>query len=199
MYTFLSPFSKQDTIAMITEVIDALGGRFSGKAGVWRVKGYFTVRPTKVRFYFLEKDVGLVVRASFRRHRWSSRRFWRSFVKQLIVLNPTVNFGINDNAPYQLAAVVDVVEENEIVTRTRTRGSISGALLGYWAFGSLGAIVGSEVFSRKETVKWLTTRPDRIRAKVLWNDGLVQEITLYRNQPLYQEVMRLYREEITDK
>ncbi len=191
MYAFISPFSKESTITLITGVITSLGGSFRGKVGVWRAKGFVSLSPARVRFDFQQAEAGLVVHAKFQIHSMTSRRFWRTFVEQLVATYPTVDFGINDKTPYQLAAVVDVVDASVPVVHTRTKGALAGAILGYWAFGPLGAFVGSEALSQRET----TIRIDghgRIRAKVLWNDGLMQELVLYPKQPLYRQVVKMY-------
>lgn len=192
-YVFKSPVSEKETIEIIRSALESIGGKFDGRIGRWRTKTYITIRPCKFHFYFHEKDGHCNVRASCSHPKLRLDDFWNVFVAALIRLKPNMDFGINAVTPHYIVAVLNMSGDTEQVHYSRTSGgtSLGGFLLGGLAFGAPGAIVGGMSGTQVTHGTTKTMFSNNVLVRILWNNGCITESTVYKNSPMYHEIMNM--------
>lgn len=207
VYTFHSPETPDETMAIITDVVTSMRGKYKVTSpgcviAEWRIQPYhslqfYTVMPPKYTFY-IGADMVRVVRSkgtypmiAMRYPVTNFHRFWNAFIESLYTRHPDMDFGLTSGKEADLDAIKLVGDgmEQIFTSTTRNSPSLGGALLGGALFGSTGAIIGGMYGKSYSSGTSSTQFSNKILAVARYSNGLTIEGELYKNSPAYHEIM----------
>lgn len=192
-YCFVAPFSTNDTIAKITEVlsktgvvkdVDHLHCVVSGKLQVDLKK------LQKITFYVGKNENECKVRAVFKKR--GNDGWWDFFLQELFESSPGVDYGVSiANGNPQLAAVLHLGDETRQVSFSKTTGgkSLGGFLVGGALLGTAGAVVGGLSGKQRTVTHTNTVYSNTQLVRVIYNNGRLWEGTVRKGSNLYNEIM----------
>lgn len=192
-YCFVAPFSTDDTIAKITEVlsktgvvkdVDHLRCVVSGKLQVDLKK------LQKITFYVGKNENECKVRAVFKKR--GNDGWWDFFLQELFESSPGVDYGVSiANGNPQLAAVLHLGDETRQVSFSKTTGgkSLGGFLVGGALLGTAGAVVGGLSGKQRTVTHTNTVYSNTQLVRVIYNNGRLWEGSVRKGSNLYNEIM----------
>ena len=194
-YCFVAPFSTQESLNLIGEVISSMGE----VKNVDRHHGTLTAKlliPIKkkvpVIFYVERNDDRCKVRACFDRS--ASDDWWDFFLEALFEKYPGVDFGVSlAKGDPMVAGVLDLSgDTHEIHTSVTSGGtSLGGFLIGGALFGDAGAVVGGLSGKQRTVTNSRTEYSSTLLARVIYSNGRLWEGLVYKKSQLYNEIMLL--------
>ena len=192
-YCFVAPFSTDDTIAKITEVlsktgvvkdVDHLHCVVSGKLQVDLKK------LQKITFYVGKNENECKVRAVFKKR--GNDGWWDFFLQELFESSPGVDYGVSiANGNPHLAAVLHLGDETRQVSFSKTTGgkSLGGFLVGGALLGTAGAVVGGLSGKQRTVTHTNTVYSNTQLVRVIYNNGRLWEGSVRKGSNLYNEIM----------
>lgn len=192
-YCFVAPFSTQDTITKITEVLSKAGEVCSVDPLHCTVSGKLQVdlkKKRKIVFYVEKNESECRVRAVFKN--MANDAWWDFFLQELFDSSNGVDYGVSlANGAPQLAAVLNMSGETEQVSFSKTTGgrSLGGFLVGGAMFGTAGAVVGGLSGNHRTVTHTGTAFSNRLLVRIIYNNGRLWEGTVYKGSNLYNEIM----------
>ena len=202
LFIFRTPWGASETNEAIKSTIASLKGTVKEKSpgclvAKWKINPDRWEMRYKAKFYVGEDMVRVIIKADFEPsrikrtyHMGKELRFWNTFIEQLLIRHPGVEFGLALGAPTVSEVKLHGDGTKQVFTSTTTNSpSIGGALVGGMLFGTAGAIIGAsggkshtEGYSRTE---FSYTVPATVR----YTNGLIMEGYLVRDSSLYHEIM----------
>lgn len=192
-YCFIAPFSTQDTIAKITEVLSQTGEVNNVDPLHCTVSGKLQIDlKTKhaITFYVEKNESECRVRAVFKKV--ANDAWWDFFLQELFDASDGVDYGVSlANGNPQLAAVLDMTGETKQVSFSKTTGgrSLGGFLVGGALFGTAGAVVGGVTGARRTVTHSNTVYSNTLLVRIIYNNGRLWEGSVYKGSALYNELM----------
>lgn len=201
VFTFHSPVEPQKTIEIISEVVTKLKGRIKVEGLVatakWWSKGATTL-PHKFKFY-IGKDIVRVVtgdmNSAYQKIKWEFRcnpvlKLWNVFVKELTHLYPDLSFEIScDEFQIVSAKILSDGIEQTFSSKSVTKPSIGGALLGGALFGDVGAIIGGSRTKTHTTGTSTSTFSSDVLVRVRYSNGFNLEGTISKKSLVYNSIL----------
>ena len=194
-YCFVVPFSTQESLNLIGEVISSMGEI----KNVDCYHGTLTARlliPLKkkvpVIFYVERNDDRCKVRACF--YRSASDDWWDFFLEALFEKCPDADFGVSIAHGDPLVAGVLHLggDTREVYSSTTTGGtSLSGFLIGGALFGDAGAVVGGLSGKQRTVTNSRTEFSSTLLVRIIYSNGRLWEGTINKGSQLYNEIMLL--------
>ena len=202
VYSFFTPLSIEETSHAIQAAIRAINGKVrvypDGRiVGKWR-----SPRNLKKKFTFYIGDG--IVRAVMGKHNMEIiiMRFklggfhiiWDHFIKNLIKMNPGIDFGVTPgNVEIVAAEFVGNGTQQILVSTTYHSPSIIGAIVGGELWGPAGAMIGSSYGTSRTTTTMKTQFSNTVLTRVRYSNGLLAEGHLSINSPTYHELLVKYK------
>lgn len=193
IYVFKSPFSYDDTLGMLRETVSDIGGNINDNF-VAKWKRTKLVTAATVQFYLHSASESETdVRAVFKNHSSDERFFWEVFLDKLLSLHPGIDFGVTLEKPLRIVAVLNLEGDTKTVYHSRTTGgtSIAGFLLGGWAFGTAGAIVGGLSGKKRTRTVGNTQFSDSVSVRMVMSNGKIEERVISKKDKRYHEVVMM--------
>lgn len=203
VYTFMSPFSTQQTAEMICRAMEKLGTVKEANHRNGHIKAIYklsTFQKYKYNFYIEHSEKACRVRMVMAddgcldiKRVWRIRDgAWDKFLTNLFELSPDTDFGVtlSDGSPYVMGVLY---LENDIeqvyISHTKRNTSITGFLLGGALFGDAGAIVGG-MSGRQRTIGHTYTQfANSQLSRIIYNNGRLWEGVVTKGSELYNEIM----------
>lgn len=192
-YCFVAPFSTQDTIAKITDVLAKTGEVRSVDPLHCTVSGKLQVdlkKKRKIVFYVERNESECRVRAIFKNV--ANDAWWDFFLQELFDSSPGVDYGVSlANGTPQLAAVLNLSGDTSQVSFSKTTGgrSLGGFLVGGALFGTAGAVVGGLSGNQRTVTHTGTVFSNSLLVRIIYNNGRLWEGTVNKGSKLYNEIM----------
>lgn len=192
-YCFIAPFSTQDTITKITEVLSKAGEVNKVDPLHCTVSGKLQVDLKKKRaiiFYVEKSESECRVRAVFKKV--ANDAWWDFFLQELFDASDGVDYGVSlANGNPHLAAVLDMTGETKQVSLSKTTGgrSLGGFLVGGALFGTAGAVVGGMTGAKRTVIHSNTVYSNTLLVRIIYNNGRLWEGSVYKGSALYNEIM----------
>ena len=192
-YCFVAPFSTQDTITKITEVLSKTGKVSAVDSLHCTVSGKLQVDLKKMRkiiFYVEKNESECRVRAVFKNV--ANDAWWDFFLQELFDSSTGVDYGVSlANGSPQLAAVLNMTGEISQVSFSKTTGgrSLGGFLVGGALFGTAGAVVGGLSGNQRTVTHTNTTFSNSLLVRIIYNNGRLWEGAVHKGSNLYNEIM----------
>ena len=196
VYTFMSPFCTEQTVALICDAIRGCRGVVKeSQPRHGRVKAIVSnigLRRYKYNFYVEHSTEGCRVRLVMVDDGINTKRLqrardlsWDMFLKQVFALAPNYNFGVSlsDGDPYVMGVLyLDGDIEQVCVSRGRNNALMVGGLLGSLFIGGMSG--------RQRTVSHSFNQFAASRlTRIIYNNGRIWEGTISRGSDLYNEIM----------
>lgn len=194
-YCFVAPFSTQETLKLIGEVLSSIGevkdvdsyhGTLFGKIRVSSKK------KVPVTFYVERNDERCKVRACFDRR--ADDDWWDFFLDALFEKCPDADFGVSIVRGDPLVAGVLHLggDIREVYSSTTTGGtSLGGFLIGGALFGDAGAVVGGLSGKQRTVTNSRTEFSNELLVRIIYSNGRLWEGTVDKGSQLYNEIMVL--------
>ena len=192
-YCFVAPFSTQETLAKITEVLDKTGKVKAVDPLHCTVSGKLQVdlhKKQKIIFYVEKNESECKVRAVFKD--MANDAWWDFFLQELFESSPGIDYGVSlANGRPQLAAILNVGDETAQVSFSKTSGgtSLGGFLLGGALFGSAGAVVGGLSGKHRTVTRTNTVYANSLLVRIIYSNGRLWEGSVQKGSDLYNEIM----------
>ena len=203
LLTFHTPWRAGETIEAIEKTVTSLGGKVKLKSPgclvcKWRIhpehklefryKSTFYVGQDMVRVIIKEDIEPTSIKRTFRMTK--KLKYWNTFIEQLHVLYPDVEFGLTPGKPMVAAVRFHGDGTMQVFTSTTHNSpSIGGAVIGGLLFGTAGALIGASGGKSSTEGYSQVEFSHSIPTTVRYTNGLVIEGSLRRNSPLYHEIM----------
>jgi hypothetical protein len=194
-YCFVIPFSTNEALNMISEVLAVIGEVKSVDEHHGVLKGKFRVTLKKKRpvtFYVERNNEQCKVRACFRG--MANDDWWDWFLDMLFEKNPGVDFGVSlANGDPLVAGVLNLSGDTRQIYTSVTRGgtSLGGFLIGGALFGDAGAVVGGLSGKQRTVTNSRTEFSSTLLVRIIYSNGRLWEGTVNKGSQLYNEVMLL--------
>lgn len=201
LYSFYTPFSKEDTREMIKNAVYEMGGTVKEDASgslvcKWRSPHFRTVFPSKTVFYIGNDQVRAVcgkVKPLYIHMRIPLRGIyfvWNRFLETIMRHHPDVDFGVRLGDMEIVAAqfLGEAIEEVRVST-TQHSPSIAGAIIGGELFGDVGAIIGSTYGESHTTERSYRKLANGIFMRVRYSNGMITEGEVVKDSPDYHEIL----------
>lgn len=192
-YCFVAPFSTQETMAKIAEVLGKTGKVKTVDPLHCTVSGKLQVdlhKKRKIIFYVEKNESECKVRAVFKD--MANDAWWDFFLQELFDSSPGVDYGVSiaDGTP-QLAAVLHLGDETSQVSFSKTTGgrSLGGFLVGGALFGTAGAVVGGLSGKQRTITHTNTVYSNTLLVRIIYNNGRLWEGSVRKGSNLYNEIM----------
>ena len=192
-YCFIAPFSTQDTIAKITDVLSKTGEVNKIDPLHCTVTGKLQVDLKKKRaitFYIEKNECECRVRAVFKKV--ANDTWWDFFLQELLDTSNGVDYGVSlANGTPQLAAVLNMADGTQQISFSRTTGgkSLGGFLVGGALFGATGAIIGGLSGKQRTVTHTSTVYSNTLLVRIIYNNGRLWEGSVHKGSALYNEIM----------
>lgn len=192
-YCFVAPFSTQETIAKITEVLDRTGKVKKVDLQHCTISGKLQVdlhKKQNIIFYVENNESECKVRAVFKNT--ANDTWWDFFLYELFISSPGISYGVSlANGAPQLAAVLNMGDETRQVSYSKTTGgrSLGGFLVGGALFGTAGAVVGGLSGKQHTVTHTNTVYANTILVRIIYNNGRLWEGSVQKGSKLYNEIM----------
>lgn len=204
-FTFHSPVDTKETIQMIAKSVSELNGstKLDGNVVIakWRSHKYQTVFPHKFTFYVGKDMVRVVTSASsmlnsiYRSIKWEYKKFqvvilWDEFIKTLGQIYSGVDFELEAGDFHIVSAKImsDGIEKT-FTSKSVSKPSIAGALIGGAFFGGVGAIVGGSRSKTLTSGKTGTFFSKQVLVAVRYSNGLNLEGEISKESPVYNRIL----------
>ena len=192
VYTFYSPKEDWETISLVKNIVNALGGKIKSEKGhiikaSWRSKRFITVFPTKYTFY-IGKDMVRVVTGSRSSGNGTMpitmqvtnkgvQAIWEEFILKLSEMYPSEEFCLKPG----IATIDSIKLMSDGVEKVYTSSTWHTGTIGVGSLFYGGVSVGTASSDSKFSNKFL--------AQVRYTNGLTYEGELHKNSPAYHEIM----------
>lgn len=192
-YCFAAPFSMQDTINKVREVLLTIGNVESIDTSRGIIRGTIrisTKEKRSVTIYVSHGDHQCQARACF--HRLANDEWWDIFLYTLFARNPGADFGVSlANGDPQVVGVLNLRGDTKQVSFSRTTGgtSLGGFLIGGALFGDTGAIVGGLSGNQRTVTNTRTVFSNELLVRIIYSNGRLWEGTVVKGSQLYHEIM----------
>lgn len=192
-YCFVVPFSTQEALTMISEVLSSIGEVKSIDQHHGVLNGQMRVSPKKKRpvtFYVERNEERCNVRACFRR--LANDDWWDCFLDILFEKYPGVDFGVSlANGDPVIVGVLNKSGDTREVYSSTTRGgtSLTGFLVGGALFGDAGAVVGGLSGKQRTVTDSRLVFSSTLLVRVIYSNGRLWEGTVIKGSQLYNEIM----------
>lgn len=206
IFTFYSTVSKSETVDIIKNVVTHIGGKIkvdqnNTLVAKWRSKKFITVFPTKCMFYVGTDMIRAIIPAPAgfggglicmdRGSGSPYEKIWNEFLLGLDKLYPDMDFGLKSgNAILESAKFIGEKTEQIFSSTSRSRPSLTGALLGGILFGTPGAIIGGIGKSSSNTHgKSITRSTNEIITTVRYTNGLTFTGEIVKDSYVYNQII----------
>ncbi len=192
-YCFVSPVSTNNTMNAVVSVLKKVGSINEIDRHNNCIEGKIRISSKKqfpVVFYVGNYNGACNVRALFKRR--ANDDWWDLFLNELMNQFPSIDFGVTPaKAHVKIAGVLDLqgdVEQHSYSV-TKNHASLGKFLVGGALFGDVGAVVGGLSGKSNTTTKSYTVYSDQLLVRIIYNNGRLWEGRVYKNQPLYQQIL----------
>lgn len=192
-YCFVVPFSTNEALSMISEVLSSMGEVKQVDQNHGTLIAKLRVPPKKrvhVSFYVERNDKQCKVRACF--NRVSSDVWWDWFLDILFEKYPGVDFCVSlANGDPVIAGVLNMSGDTREVYSSTTRGgtSLTGFLIGGALFGDAGAVVGGLSGKHRTVTDSRIEFSNTLLVRVIYSNGRLWEGPVTKGSSLYNEIM----------
>lgn len=197
VYTFVSPFCTEQTVALICDAIKGCRGVVKeSQPRHGRVKATvrnYGFRKDKYNFYVEHSTKGCRVRMVMgndgglnTKSNWRARDYvWDMFLKQVFTLAPNIDFGVSlaEGDPYIMGVLyLDDDIEQVCVSRGKSNAFMIGGLLGNLFVGGMSGKQRTVSHSFNQFASSRLTR-------IIYNNGRLWEGNVTKGSELYNEIM----------
>lgn len=192
-YCFVSPFSFQETIDMVSKALLIVGVIKNQDFHHGVIRGAIrisTKNKIPVTIYVERGDHQCRVRACF--YRLANDDWWDVFLHTLFENNPGVDFGVAlANGDPLVAGILNLNGDTKQVSFSKTSGgtSLGGFLIGGVLFGDAGAIVGGLSGKQRTVTNSRTVFSDELLVRIIYSNGRLWEGSVIKGSSLYHEIM----------
>ena len=201
-YCFLSPFSTQDTINLISKAFSHVGKVKKVDSNRAYICGKYRVSPFRsvgMDFYVQRDDESCKVRAVLNEELLNTKAvmrtvdsWWDNFLTALMRESPNTDFGVslaNRNAHIVGVLYLGSDTRQVNISRSSSGTSLLGFLAGGALFGSAGAIVGGMSGNQRTVGVSYEQFSNNQLARVIYNNGRLWEGTVKKGSDIYNEIM----------